>query len=741
MRYISYFFCAAFMLCGWSVSAQKIKYRDLVPALDTASISEQMSMLKTYLIDDLDHGNANFRIAMLHYNVFRKADPLLEYTKAVAHAKEAMLRLTKAKVVVTAQDVRSDNEYYAPFFKTVDSKGRPAVEFPVVQQKLILAFDSVQKFLVKMPPIYSAFTKSVQFYDQSVKKFADINTEFRTLEDIYMFFDDDLNSRFESLKNQYDSSLTNFKKYLALTEEYSLPKYKQKFHIKPINVYRLDGLTTKLTFLEKDVEFWNYAEWVERVRKTYNDEIKPIKERIAASETKLDESLKTLAGGTANTPYKLSKDLIFQLNNYDKNSLALALLEYKAFKQNWLQKVNQISRDTAIDSKLELYSQLIQLNRGADSLAQIVKTKTNSFNTKKHSTYLAKYYGGADGLDKFLKSENEYIAKAFAEYQEVLKTDLLAYKPTQDMPSKSVKIGAFNVPLFVDRKPTMEMDLLNLYTQRLIRTPDGSLYVAGVHKTNKKTNNNLTAYVARINPDGKAAWLKELNFAPDSTGVLDADNYLGDLVSTQEGCAVVVTSLRAATGNHVNNFVFISDKGDVKNYKIKETGMARKLIYQEASNSFVMIFKGTKEKQQYQEEEKVSVNSINILGDLLWHQDLTFAGTVQDVITVRDGYILSGNYTIMKDVKGRESRTRINQGQSNPYLAKISLKGDILNVLPLTSDKSIYIDKIVKVNDGSINLLGYESTFNVMDDPNAAKGAVLHMMTAYDLKPICSNFN
>lgn len=280
------------------------------------------------------------------------------------------------------------------------------------------------------------------------------------------------------------------------------------------------------------------------------------------------------------------------------------------------------------------------------------------------------------------------------------------------------------------------MDLLSLYTHRILKTADGALYVAGLHKTNKKTNNNLTAFIARVNADGKAAWYKDLNFSPDSAAMKDASNFIGDIVATQEGVALVLTSLREATGQHANNFVFVNDKGEMKTYPVKEKGFARKMIYQEASNSFVMVFKGESEKQDFQKEESVSFASINILGDLLWHQDLTFAGTVNDVIPVRDGYVMMGNYTAMKDLKGNESRTKIALGQSNPYLAKISLKGEKVNVQPITSSRSIILDKVVKVNDGSINLLGYEASFN-----SAERGALMHMMTAYDLKQICSNFN
>lgn len=739
MKFLKIFLIAVFALTTFNLSAQRVRYKDLAPALDTITPSEQMLMLRAFLQDEPDEPNANLRLALLHYNIFRKSDPLLEYTKALAHARETVLRMTKTKLLVTASEVKGDNEYYAPIFKTVDSKGKPFVEFAVVQQKMNNAMDSAQRFVEKIPAIYRAFTKSVKQYDQAVKTFAEINTDYKTLEDIYMLFDQSLDKRLEVLKTSCDSSLWYFKHYQSLIAEYPLKKYNQKSHLKQIQVYRMDGLITALSFLTRDVEFWNYTEWVDGVRKAHSSEIVALKEKIANTNQKLDESLSKISNGSAGSDdmQRISKDLVFQLNNYDKNSLALALLEYKVFNQSWLVKQKSIQRDTAIEAKLQLYSSLIQANRGADTLLTHVKNALSPASIKKHASFIEKNYGGEKGLKSFLEKESQMISTTFGEYQTVLLSSLRKYNPNQEGANKFVKINNFNVPLFTDKKSVRELDNVSVLTQKISRLPDGSAYLAGVHKMNKKANNNVTGFVARLNPDGKPAWLKEINFAPDSLPGLDVNNFPGDLVTTQEGCAVVVTSVRS-TGTTANTFVFINDKGEMKTARLKDKGMARKLVYQEASNSFIMVFKGDSLKQQYSKDESVSITSINILGDLLWHQDLSLTGTFQDLIPVRDGYVLTGNYGVLKDKSGKEFRTRIAQGQSNPFLMKLNLKGEKAMVLPLVADKSIVIDKVVKVNDGSINLIGYERAFS--EDLNSVSGPPMHLMTSYDLRTICSTF-
>jgi hypothetical protein len=723
----------------FSAQAQRVRFKDLALALDTVSVDQQFSFLREFMLEDENHANANYRLAILHYRIFRNADPLLEYRKAMAHAREASLRLLRAKMIVTAQDVRNNNEYYAGYFKTTDAKGKPYVDFPVVVDQMNVASDSAKNFQEKMPAIYRAFTKSVQHYDKAVNLFAGLNTEYKSLEDIYMFYGPAMEGRLETLKQSYDSSIVYFQRYQQLIAEYPISKYNQKFHVKPIQVYRMDGLITHMDFLARDVEFWNYSAWVDAIRKKHSDEIAAIRLKIERHENEFNQAINLMQNAEASAePKRLAKDLIFELNNYDKNSLALALLEYKGGKQDWLSRFKNIARDTAVDARLDLYSQLIQQNRITDTLLTHLEHSVNAFSIKKHADFIDKYYGGAKGLQSFVEKEKQWIATTFQEYQEVLKSSLTAYSQVAGVPNKFVKAGNLNVPLFIETKTVAELQPSTIMTTRIEKNPDGSVYLAGVHRMNKKANLSPVAYLVRVGADGKAAWLKELSFSPDSIPSGDVVNYIGDIVTTQEGCAVLVTSVRADKQASVNTFVFINEKGEIKSIKVKNTDMGRKLIYQESSNSFVMAFKGMDEVNDFSIAEKISMTSINILGDLLWHQEIPVSGDLVDVIPVRDGFVVIGNYAVIRNHAGQEIRTRVGEGQSNPFLAKVGLRGEMMNIQPLTSSQSVHIKKVVKVNDGSINLIGNETTFH--NSGTGSAGKVLHMMTNYALKSVCANF-
>src|SRR5205085_6659253 len=138
-----------------------VKYRDLVINLPTLSAEQQKNQLKEYVGVDVDHPNANFRLALLYERNYRTADPLTAFAFTMANAEQARNRYLKAGQLCDSREVERNNEYYAPIFKTFDEKGRPSVPFATVSAKITNGYDSAGMFLDKMPSIYKAFTRSV----------------------------------------------------------------------------------------------------------------------------------------------------------------------------------------------------------------------------------------------------------------------------------------------------------------------------------------------------------------------------------------------------------------------------------------------------------------------------------------------------------------------------------------------------------------------------------------------------
>jgi hypothetical protein len=297
----------------------------------------------------------------------------------------------------------------------------------------------------------------------------------------------------------------------------------------------------------------------------------------------------------------------------------------------------------------------------------------------------------------------------------------------------------WNVPI-VTRIPTIELlDKGELITQRNIKNRDGSIYLAGVYKPDKKTN-NMVVFVAHVNPDGKPGWLQNFSLKIDTLSVNpDADNFLGPMELTQEGCAFVVRSVHLTRHDAINTMVYLNEKGESKfRVRLKESLYARSINFIEQSNSFVLALKGDAETENTGLAENIRMISVNALGDLIWHREIALTGTYINLTNLLDGFILVGNYSVLRDIKGREIKTR--PGESSPFIIRLTDRGEITAVNLVSPSRSVYVLKVVKVSDNSINLLGFDDNFETAKGKTIiSEGRLLHILTNRFCQIVSSN--
>lgn len=742
MRYI---YLILFLSVNSLLNAQRLKYKELFPLMPTMSDNELKHALKEFLVDDLDHPNANFQLALLYEKNYRTTDGLTNYEYVMANAAQASLRFLKSKQVVDEREVNRNNEYYFPIFKMYDAKGKPNVPFAPVATKIKNGLDSADIFIKKMPPIYKAFTKSVNLYDKSVKTFADINSRFSSLDDLYLFYDTDLDQQMETLKVSYDSARFYLDQYLSLIKAYPISHHKQQYTVKPVVTYRLDGLVTTLNFLTDKIQIWDYSSWVDLVRKSVHTSISSLRNNLNQAEEKLDNSLTEIEkSGTVATQVKLDKQLVFNLNNFDKQSLALALLEYKAYKQGWLSQQKTFQPDTTVsDRNAEVFSSMIYANRNADTLAREISTRTTVEKIGKHKEFFSKYYGNSEGVKNYASHERENLDRMFKDQTAKLRTEVMGIA-TRTKPvagGKAVRMGRWNIST---QSTEFSRELLNKgepITLMSKASPDGSTFLSGVYKNDKKAK-YYASFLAKLGPDGKPVWIKNFEYKKDSLSKApDANNLLTSFELTREGCAALIRTNDTLQTYQLNTFIYFNEKGEEKiRRKLKETAYPRKLNYVEKTNSFVLALKGAEEKNNYVSTEGLVLLSLNALGDVQWSRTIEMSGAFTDLVNLTDGTLVVGNFMILKDQNGKEYRTQVSVKESNPFVAVINDKGDVNKIQPIQVPKSIFVSKTVKVGDASINLLGAEATFETSESTVFAPNEkTVHIMVNKSCQKICSN--
>lgn len=689
MRYIV---CIVVFLLSFGGHAQNIKYKDVAPMIESTSDEYALSVLKEFLINNLDHPAANLRIAALYIKQAQNTDPLVEFSKAQALAQEAKQRLLKASLVIDEKEVKRNDEFY---YWIARLKNQPEVSIELLRQFINEKNAETDKILNTLPLVYSDFTNSVGFYDKAVKEFMSISNTYTSLKNLYLLYDDKLDEKFTSLRANYDSCLWYFDKYKAKTDTFTLKGYNQKLKIKPVIVYRYDGLVSQVNFLKNDVEIWNYAGWVDSVRTVINGEVVGVRKLLETNEERQDKALENLSSAkNVNNMQvvEVDKSIVFNLLRYDYNSPIVSLLKYKESKQKLLlDQSSDTYYDTAqisIERKLVYYNKMIYNIKNSDSLIAQFDKRFDPVRMQKYKGFLDTYYGGIDGSKQYMFNEKNNLRKEFSIYGSLLKEGVESIKPLDSI-GNSIKYKYLRIPLTIKPIDSVAMAKGELFTTHILETPDGGFYLAGVYTPDKKIKNRK-AFLARLTGKKYVKWFNQYDMEVDSAGV-DSNNAIEALTLTNEGIAVLIRSEQLEKDGRSTTFLHVLQDGDQKNAKRLNSDLfPRKILFNEDQNNFLICLAGENSNINNSGVNPLELININGLGEETWsYADKTTGGYVGMVNTQR-GAIIARNSVL---------------GGTNLLLTTVSPKGAKIkeNSIPLESG---LVNRMYKLNDASISLLG-----------------------------------
>ena len=178
-----------------------------------------------------DHPATNIQLALIFEERYKNAHPISDYESAIANAERAKLLFGRSRDLIDDKETRRNAWYYPNFTNEFRRNGKPIVEFDSVRVVFETGMKEADSFLTHVPPIHSNFMKMVEQYDLATKNFVRINGDYNSLKDVYLLFDDELDSRFDLVKNSYDSTLYYYKKYQEAAKEYPPFELEQKILI------------------------------------------------------------------------------------------------------------------------------------------------------------------------------------------------------------------------------------------------------------------------------------------------------------------------------------------------------------------------------------------------------------------------------------------------------------------------------------------------------------------------------
>lgn len=718
------------------------KYEDVLPRILTLPPSGVLAQLKRYLPLEPQNPSIYLQMAILYEKRYRNSDPIKDYAYKIGNAQEALKAFSRTEQFITEKDVRKNEELYFNFGR-INEKGKIDVGFDTIRNHIDQAKIELNRFVANMPTIYDKFTKSFSSYDRAHKEYTAILGKYATFKDLYLLYDDEVDKRFTKIKEDYLASQKFWEAYKSSSDTFDIG-YDQKLTVKPVTVYRLDGLESKINFLQNEIVVWDYAGWVDITRATIRVEINKLRQDLATENLRLDQRLEQTEADYVNDkfePVRVSKEVLFTLRKYDLNSVIEPIFIFKEKKHDLLyQQLLSKNLDTAttvdIERKLYLYGQMVNRIKEADTILNDIRRTNTKASLEKYSDFINSQYGGQSGITDMVTKERQNNQRAASSYVSNIQNnlyDLLAMDSISPTVSYKKKQYALQPGL------SMENELLTAdpITTERVENFDGSLFLGGIFRNEKEQKTQ--AFICGVTPESKMGWYNEYLLQMDSATGYDTHTRVGAMQSVPGGLAIILNGVDTS-GTRMNHLMILDEKGQpTLSRRLLLNQYPRSISYNERTNTLFVTYKGEDYLDDILASSELIMANYSIYGDLLWQKRMTYKGDIADVVNIDQGYLVVGNYNELKGLDGKILRAGSTNTDTRAFALKIDYSGEIVDLKGLDFGARYFANKTYKVSDDCINIFGssaaYTKRVSIVDEP----GSAVHLILNKDLEVLANS--
>lgn len=722
------------------VDAQKLdKYEEVLPSILALPPSGALAQLKIYLAEEPDNASIYFQMAVIYESRYKNSDPIKDFAYKVGNAREALKAYERTEQFISEKDVRKNEEHYFNFGQ-LDDKGRVEVQYDTIRNHMNAMKVELQSFIDHAPLIYEKFTKSFSSYDRAHKMVTAILGEYATFKDLYLLFDPEVDKQFSAIKTAYESCLTFWDEYKAATANFDVG-YDQTLNIQPVKIYRLDGLESKINFLQDEIHIWDYAQWVDETRKAINAEVNKLRTDLSAENIRLNQRLEQATPDFIRDqfePLKVSKEVLFQLRKFDLNSVVEPIFLYKAKKHELIYNrlmSQQVDTSSTADAnrKLYLYGQMINRVKEADTILAKVDQKNTSESLEKYAAFIRLHYQDQSGISRFAQQERLENQKTKAQYVTQIRSKLVE-QLTADSVVEAVKYKRLEIPLAAQLPVDFDQLGTELITTHRLENFDESQFIGGIMKNEEE--GKIQAYVAGVTADKKVGWYNDYLLQIDSSAGFDAHSRVGAMQIIPGGLAVILHGMDT-NDTHINHLILLDEQGKpTLSRRLLLNQYPRAITYNERTNNLMVAYKGGDYVNDIFMQSELIIASYSILGDLQWQQRLAYKGDVTSITNLDDGYLVVGNFNELKGLDGKIMRAGTQNTDTKIYALKIQPDGTLASLVAIPSTGSAYSSTTFKVSDDCINLFGakgaYEKQLTLQEEPE-------HIILTKDLEVLASS--
>ena len=694
-----------FIVNSSTFAQKKLDYKDVYDVILSKNNEKAYTLLLAYQKQEPDFANTYFQLGLIAKQWAKEFNPFTEfvYTKFFIYNTKLYFNLAKFKL---EKEKKKNINYYTNIKIATENKKLSVDDITGFIEEQVEEIKIYEENIIQ---IITYFNKSSDKYNECVDIFMDINREYSKIKNIYLTQEKEFLLKTEKLESNFDSTIYYFEQYKNATNKYPIAGYDQKYILKDIITYRLDGLTNS-NFLENNFSLWNYKKWVRKVKETKNVNVSENRNDIFSVDSLMKSKINQLSKSNfsdLNKPYKLNEKLVYKIEKFDNNSLLVKLFKLNETKINYLTLVKKTVNDTANSDKFSLfqYAQYCNILREnkiiSDSLNKNFRISINAEQIRKYKNFYLSEYNGMTGLKDYTYRQELFFQEKQDAVFENLKKKL--FETEYDIKNDTF----FYINKLTDIKKAFvnkqNINANEYYISDFIIDKNNKLTVSGFYKTKK---GNLAGFTGQTENMKKFKVFKKSNIS-------DTSDIINTLIEDfKGGYFTIETSIGKSI---VNTLIKYSGKGQIiMTKKLPYNKVPRIMKFDDINNSLIIVFNGYKIDVLKTDDDEQIIYRVNLDDDLQSYAiNIKAKAYIFDIIKMDTRIFLFSNYLSYIDLTGNEhvSSAGNSMQETNILLTVISQDGFIEKHVPVEKDKAFFGTKAIKLNSNTINVLGYFSSY------------------------------
>ncbi len=679
-----------------------LKFDDIFQSLPSLKPTQSLYLLLKYQEQDPQFSANYVQIGEVCEKQMAKIDPLRENYRAMFWVKNACLYYASYETFAEKGEVNRNREYYENIDIPVsDKKLKDEDVLRYVKARL----DYCNKYKNNITKIFNDLELAKENYSNAILRFNELNVTYKNQNDLLLHMDDALLLYLDSLKDDFVTAKEKFKDYKSNLEGYPIGDYHQKYTLKDIETFRLDGLT-KSDFMANSFFVWDFNSWVEKQKETYRKDIVSLRKEVVSIQEDFNKNrtflmeMDTIPGDEQFSSYT---DLfLFRLGRYDHNSIIKNLFQYLSAKQQLM-----VLGDRPVSSgddedlglmniKLRYYYNLSQLHQHVKASSDILNQEVSKDKVSRFKDFFSTYYDGYSGFKDYLQNEpndvNQYMNKCFVKLNRYLQNVAL-YKMNFD----AVKYKKDSIALYVNNHSTETVKSNGYVTEDVAYYRGLPVFVSGYYRK----GDLLKPFMAHVDTN-------HVNWLHFPVKNVDSEYKLKDMNVYTNGCVTVSSAVNNGFDSKVFNYDLKGNLIFTKNVEQYSNPIAVK--YDELEKEYAIVF-GEEIDSINESVNLKCYNSFNVLlidslGNEICTASIKQKGAYVDLIKLGNNYQLYVN-----SIQTQQKLTGENSGGSVPYkfnlaIASINKSGQILSLNFITDTKSYVMNKVYQISNNQINLIG-----------------------------------